>query len=82
MSLSLRHKRLLYQATHRGTKEADLLLGGYVKHHILNLSEEELEALEVLLNLDDETIMSSIRHPLFSTSLLVKIRAFQKERNF
>ncbi len=82
MSPSIRHKRLLYQATHRGTKEADLLLGGYVQHHMLTFLEEDLEALEALLSLDDEIIMASMGENLFENSLLVKIRAFQKERNF
>ncbi len=79
MTPSVRHKRLLYQATHRGTKEADLLLGEYVQHHMLAFSEEDLEALEALLSLDDEIIMASMGGKLFESPLLDKIKAFQKK---
>jgi hypothetical protein len=49
---------------------------------MLTFLEEDLEALEALLSLDDEIIMASMGENLFENSLLVKIRAFQKERNF
>jgi antitoxin CptB len=50
---SARRRRLLYRATHRGTHETDLLVGGYVAGSIDALGEAELDALEQLLELPD-----------------------------
>jgi antitoxin CptB len=44
-----RRRRLLYRATHRGTKENDLLIGTFVTRHIAHLSAAELDSLERLL---------------------------------
>jgi antitoxin CptB len=48
-----RRRRLLYRANHRGTRETDLLVGGYVESRIDALSEAELDALEAVLELPD-----------------------------
>jgi len=53
-------KRILYQATHRGCKEGDIILGEFGKDNINNLSQEELDSFEVLLKLDDEKILNWI----------------------
>jgi antitoxin CptB len=50
---SARRRRLLYRATHRGTHETDLLVGGYVARRIDALGDAELNALEHLLELPD-----------------------------
>lgn len=44
-----RRRRLLYRATHRGTRENDLLIGGYVAARIDVMSDADLAALERLL---------------------------------
>ncbi len=48
-SRDVRRRRLLYRATHRGTYENDILLGGFVRRHIGMMSEPELDELERLL---------------------------------
>ena len=48
-----RRRRLLYRATHRGTHETDLLIGGYVAARIDALGAAELDALERVLDLPD-----------------------------
>ncbi len=50
---STRRRRLLFRATHRGTHENDLLIGGYVASRIESLSEAELDALEAVMDLPD-----------------------------
>ena len=55
-SLDARRRRLLYRATHRGTYENDILLGGFVRRHIAALSESELAALEALLELPENDL--------------------------
>jgi len=44
---------LLYRATHRGTHENDLLLGGFVAAGIAGFTTAELDALEMVLELPD-----------------------------
>jgi antitoxin CptB len=52
-ALDPRRRRLLYRATHRGTQETDLLVGGFVALRIWGFSEEELVELEGVLELPD-----------------------------
>ena len=49
-------RKIIYRSEHRGTKEMDLLLGNFVKMHINQLNENELNELEKLLLLDDEIL--------------------------
>lgn len=44
-----RRKRLLYRATHRGTKEADTIVGGFFSEVTATLPESELPGAEALL---------------------------------
>ncbi len=52
-NLDARRRRLLFRARHRGTKEADLMIGGFVTRHVAGLSEAELESLETVLEHPD-----------------------------
>jgi antitoxin CptB len=52
-ALSHRQRRLLFRALHRGTKECDLMLGGFVRRHVATLSAEELDELEGIMELPD-----------------------------
>ena len=49
-------KQIIYRSMHRGTKEMDLLLGNFVKKHIDELNDSELEDLAKLLFIEDEVI--------------------------
>lgn len=51
--LSPRRRRLLYRANHRGTKETDLMVGGFVTRNIATFSEADLDELEAVLELLD-----------------------------
>ena len=48
-----RRRRLLFRATHRGTKENDLMIGGYVAARLDTLTEAEMDALEAVMELPD-----------------------------
>jgi antitoxin CptB len=52
-TLDVRRRRLLFRATHRGTHENDLLIGGYVAARIATLTEADIVALEHLMELPD-----------------------------
>ena len=47
---------MLYRATHRGTYENDILLGGFVQRHLDAFQEWELTALEGLLELPENDL--------------------------
>lgn len=47
--LDVRRRRLLYRSWHRGTREADLIMGRFADAHIEGFSDAELNAYERLL---------------------------------
>jgi antitoxin CptB len=55
-ALDTRRRRLLFRATHRGTHEADLLVGGFVVARIAEFSETELDAVEAVLAQPDPAL--------------------------
>lgn len=57
MDRDIQRKRLRYRATHRGTKEADALIGGFVEDRIERLTGAELDSLEALLDCPDPDIL-------------------------
>lgn len=48
--VDVRRKRILYRASHRGTKEADVLIGGFVAAQVQALTSAQLDRLECLLD--------------------------------
>jgi antitoxin CptB len=52
-----RRKRILYRATHRGTKESDAVIGGWVKVALPSLPESKLGDVEELLEELDLDLM-------------------------
>lgn len=53
-----RLKRLRFRAWHRGTKEADIMIGGFFDAHHLTWSEAEMDWFERLLEEQDVDIMA------------------------
>ena len=51
-------KRLHWRAHHRGTKEADLLVGGFFDAHHRSWGENERAAFEAMLDEQDVDIMA------------------------
>jgi len=49
-------KKLLYRSNHRGTKEMDLLIGGFAKENLETLNAEELKEFELILNFTDKKL--------------------------
>jgi antitoxin CptB len=58
--LVLRRKRLLFRAAHRGTKEADLLIGSFAQKHVGTMTASELDAFEKLLENEDAKLVAWI----------------------
>ena len=53
-----RLRRLRFRAWHRGTKEADMLIGGFFDRYGESWSEEEMVWFETLLEEQDVDIMA------------------------
>lgn len=53
-----RLKRLRFRAWHRGTREADYMIGGYFDRHHAGWSEVEIDWFEALLAEEDVDIMA------------------------
>ncbi|MSP06384.1 MAG: succinate dehydrogenase assembly factor 2 [Candidatus Fonsibacter sp.] len=51
-------KKLLYRSNHRGTKEMDLLIGGFANENLKKLTTNELKEFEILLNFTDKELSS------------------------
>ncbi len=77
--LDTRRRRLLYRATHRGTHENDLLIGGFVASRLAQFTDSELAELEDLLELPDPDLNNWLtgRRPIppeADTAMLRRIR--------
>jgi antitoxin CptB len=48
-----RRKRLLFRSWHRGTREADLILGSFADQHLAGFDEAQLDRYEALLAVPD-----------------------------
>ena len=53
-------KRILYKATHRGTQEADKIIGGFAQLELKNLSKDHLHAFDKLLDVPDVDLLNWI----------------------
>ncbi len=74
-------KKLLYKAQYRGFKEADLVLGLFVRKYIQTFLKEEVISLLELLELPDPVLYDWIiqKKPpkqVLEFTILEKIRAF------
>jgi antitoxin CptB len=58
MDRDARLKRLRFRAWHRGTREADLLIGGFFDRHGADWNEAEMAWFEALLEEQDVDIMA------------------------
>ena len=75
----VRRRRLLYRATHRGTFENDLMLGGVVRAHLGDFTDDELTALEQILEIPDTWLADWLtgRRPIppeAASPMLLRIR--------
>jgi antitoxin CptB len=57
MDRDIRLKRLRFRAWHRGTKEADLMVGGFFDRFSASWSEDQIAWFEALMDEEDVEIM-------------------------
>lgn len=51
-----RRRRILFRATHRGTYENDILIGGFVRARLHAFTETELDAVEAVMEYPDANL--------------------------
>ena len=81
---STRIRRLVYQSSYTGMKETDLLLGRFAQNHLVDLSDDELDDYEALLEAGDGQIYlwASGNEPVpdrYNTSVLELIKKFRND---
>lgn len=55
-----RLKKIRYRAWHRGFREADMILGPFADQHLANLSADQLDAFEHLIDQPDPDLYAWI----------------------
>ncbi|HTI86993.1 MAG TPA: succinate dehydrogenase assembly factor 2 [Alphaproteobacteria bacterium] len=80
-----RIKKLLFQSRHRGTREADFLIGGFAERHLAGLPDNEIDAFERLIEEPDPDVVDWIlgRAPVpteHQGPLLRLMKKFKDER--
>jgi len=81
--LDTQRRRLLFRATHRGTFENDLMIGGFVQAHLASLSEADIAALEAVMEIPDTVLADWLtgREPIppeQETEMLRRMRDYLK----
>ena len=59
-ALIVRRRRLKFRSWHRGTREADLLIGGFADAHLDGYDGADLDAFEAILGRSDPDIYNWI----------------------
>lgn len=78
-------KAIMYRATYRGSKEADILLGGFAAEKLRDLSEDETAEFAKLLTYDDAVIFAWLKGEALSPislkeSLRHKLREYHVKK--
>jgi len=74
-------KQIIYRATHRGSKEMDILLGQFAKQHIKDFSIEELKDLNDIMSIEDN-LLYELYFNKINNKKIVNNKISHKLRNF
>jgi antitoxin CptB len=80
----IRRKRLLFRAWHRGTREADLILGSFAEKHLPGFDDSELGKFAALLEIPDAELFDwisgrALPPPEHDTDVTRQLLAFRYE---
>ena len=67
--LEIFKKRLIYRSNYRGTKEMDILLSEFVKKHIDEFDQIQLNELEKFLDFEDDVILDYYHHGIVKKNI-------------
>lgn len=81
-SLDAHRKRILFRSLRRGTKESDLVIGGFAKSVLKDLDRPQLDALEALLDRPDPEVLGWVIGlrpvpPKFDTDVMAMLKAYK-----
>ena len=68
-----RLRRLRLRSRYRGTREMDLVLGGFADSHLAHLSADLLEAFDMLLSENDQDLYQWVAGRTFAPSCYAAI---------
>lgn len=79
-----RLKRLRHRSHYTGTKETDIILGGFAEKHLDSLTPEQLDAFETLVETPEPDVYMWIsrRRPVpeaFDTDVMTMLQDFKIE---
>ena len=79
--LDERRKRLLFRCWHRGTREMDLILGRFADAEIAELTDDELDQFEHLIEVPDPDLYAALTDkvtlaPQYAGRLFDRIKSF------
>ena len=77
-------RKLRFRSLRRGTKESDLVIGGFAETHLGDLDEAQLSDFEALLDENDQDVLSwviDMKSPpaAFDTSVLKMLQDFKRK---
>ena len=80
--LDARRKRILFRSLRRGTRESDLVIGGFAESNLPRLDAAQLDALEKLLDRPDPELLGWVigLHPVpaeFDTDVMAMLKAYK-----
>lgn len=81
--LETKRRKLRFRSLRRGTKESDLVMGGFAEARLHGLDAEQLDRFEALLDENDQDVLSwviEMKPPpaAFDTDVLAMLREFKK----
>ncbi len=81
--LDKRRRKILFRCWHRGIREMDIVMGQFADRNIDKLTEDELDTLEQILEVDDRDLIRWITAEIdtpadFDTPLFRAICAYER----
>ena len=80
--LDARRKRILFRSLRRGTRESDLVIGGFARTTLGDLDGAQLDTLEALLDRPDPELLGWVIGlrpvpPEFDTDVMAMLRSYK-----
>ena len=73
-----RVKRLQFRANHRGMREMDILIGGFVDMYCHTMTDDELDQLEFILSIHDTELSNVLVRFAEPPAVLSAVPMFQR----
>ncbi len=83
--LDKRRRKILFRCWHRGIREMDIVMGQFADRNIDKLTDDELDTLEKILDVDDRDLIRWVTGEIetpseFDTPLFQSICAYERSQ--